>query len=50
MVSLDYSRFKMILFDWLYAFLEFMGRGFFALLLYFGGPSPLSGDARSLDR
>ena len=35
-VSLDYSRFKMILFDWLYAFLEFMGRGFFALLLYFG--------------
>lgn len=35
-VSLDYSRVKMILFDWLYAFLEFMGRGFFALLLYFG--------------
>lgn len=35
-VSLDYSKFKMILFDWLYAFLEFMGRGFFALLLYFG--------------
>lgn len=35
-VSLDYSKAKMILFDWLYAFLEFMGRGFFALLLYFG--------------
>jgi hypothetical protein len=35
-VSLDYSKTKMILFDWLYAFLEFMGRGFFALLLYFG--------------
>lgn len=35
-VSLDYSKTKLILFDWLYAFLEFMGRGFFALLLYFG--------------
>jgi hypothetical protein len=35
-LSLDYSKAKMILFDWLYAFLEFMGRGFFALLLYFG--------------
>jgi len=35
-VSLDYSKAKMILFDWLYAFSEFMGRGFFALLLYFG--------------
>ena len=48
-VSLDYSRVKMILFDWLYAFLEFMGRGFFALLLYFwaialvwGRPEPES--------
>ncbi|KAB2961736.1 MAG: hypothetical protein F9K13_00530 [Candidatus Methylomirabilis oxygeniifera] len=35
-VSTDYSKAKMILFDWLYAFSEFMGRGFFALLLYFG--------------
>ena len=35
-LSTDYSRFKMILFDWLYAFFEFMGRGFFTLLLYFG--------------
>ena len=35
-LSTDYSRVKMILFDWLYAFFEFMGRGFFALLLYFG--------------
>lgn len=35
-VSLDYSKTKLIFFDWLYAFLEFMGRGFFALLLYFG--------------
>jgi hypothetical protein len=31
-VSLDYSKTKMILFDWLYAFTEFMGKGFFALL------------------
>lgn len=35
-ISTDYSRSKMILFDWLYAFFEFMGRGFFALLLYWG--------------
>ncbi len=36
-VSLDYSTAKMIVFDWLYAFTEFMGKGFFALLLlYFG--------------
>lgn len=35
-LSTDYSRAKLILFDWLYAFFEFMGRGFFALLLYFG--------------
>jgi hypothetical protein len=35
-VSTDYSKAKMILFDWLYAFTEFMGRGFFALLFYFG--------------
>jgi hypothetical protein len=35
-LSIDYSKAKMILFDWLYAFCEFMGRGFFALLLYFG--------------
>lgn len=35
-VSADYSKAKMILFDWLYAFTEFMGRGFFALLFYFG--------------
>lgn len=27
---------KLILFDWLYAFFEFMGRGFFALLIYLG--------------
>jgi hypothetical protein len=38
----------MVLFDWLYAFLEFMGRGFFALLLYFGAIA-LVWDARSLD-
>jgi hypothetical protein len=31
-----FSRAKLVLFDWLYAFFEFMGRGFFALLLYFG--------------
>ena len=31
-----YSRAKLVLFDWLYAFFEFMGRGFFALLLYWG--------------
>lgn len=42
-VSLDYSKTKMILFDWLYAFLEFMGRGFFALLLYFGADRPCLG-------
>jgi hypothetical protein len=35
-VSLDYSKAKMIVFDWLFAFTEFMGRGFFALLFYFG--------------
>lgn len=35
-VSTDYSPTKMLLFDWLYAFCEFMGRGFFALLYYFG--------------
>ncbi len=35
-VSLDYSKAKMIVFDWLYAFTEFTGRGLFALLLYFG--------------
>lgn len=35
-VSSDFSKTKMILFDWLFAFTEFMGRGFFALLLYFG--------------
>jgi hypothetical protein len=31
-----FSSAKLVLFDWLYAFFEFMGRGFFALLLYFG--------------
>jgi hypothetical protein len=31
-----FSRGKLVLFDWLYAFFEFMGRGFFALLLYLG--------------
>ena len=31
-----YSRGKLILFDWLYAFFEFMGRGFFALFFYWG--------------
>ncbi len=31
-----FSRAKAVLFDWLYAFFEFMGRGFFALLLYWG--------------
>ncbi|WP_337288946.1 SEC-C metal-binding domain-containing protein [Candidatus Methylomirabilis sp.] len=36
MLSADYSRAKRILCDWLYAFFEFMGRGFFALLLYWG--------------
>ncbi|MDD5560286.1 SEC-C domain-containing protein [Candidatus Methylomirabilis sp.] len=35
-VSTDYSMAKLILFKWLYAFLQLMGRGFFALLLYFG--------------
>jgi hypothetical protein len=35
-VSVDYFRVKMIVFDWLYAFTEFTGRGLFALLLYFG--------------
>jgi hypothetical protein len=35
-VSTDYSALKLILFDWLYAFFEFMGRGFFALLFYWG--------------
>jgi hypothetical protein len=44
-VSVDYSRVKMILFDWLYAFTEFMGRGFFALLLYFGAIA--RGDGRN---
>ncbi len=32
----DFSRPKLILFDWLYSFFEYMGRGFFALLLYWG--------------
>ena len=31
-----YSRAKFVLFDWLYAFFEFMGRGFFALVIYVG--------------
>ncbi len=31
-----FSHAKLVLFDWLYAFFEFMGRGFFALLLYWG--------------
>ena len=31
-----YSPAKLVLFDWLYAFFDFMGRGFFALLLYWG--------------
>lgn len=31
-----FSRVKLVLFDWLYAFFEFMGRGFFALLFYLG--------------
>ncbi len=35
-VSIDYSRAKLIFFDWLYAFFEFMRHGFFALLLYLG--------------
>ena len=35
-LSTDYSRAKLILFDWLYAFFEFMGRGFFALIIYLG--------------
>ena len=42
-LSPDYSKAKLILFDWLYAFLEFMGRGFFALLLYFGAIALLWG-------
>jgi hypothetical protein len=29
-----FSRAKLALFDWLYAFFEFMGRGFFALPIY----------------
>jgi hypothetical protein len=35
-LSTDYSRPKLVLFDWLYAFFEFMGRGFFALIIYLG--------------
>lgn len=31
-----FSRPKLILFDWLYSFFEYMGRGYFALLLYWG--------------
>jgi hypothetical protein len=49
-VSLDYSKAKMILFDWLYAFSEFMGRGFFALLLYFGAIALVWGRPEPVDR
>ena len=31
-----FSQAKLVLFDWLYAFFEFMGRGFFTLLSYWG--------------
>jgi len=50
-VSTDYSKAKMILLDWLYAFCEFMGRGFFALLLYFGAIALVWGrpERRALD-
>lgn len=49
-VSLDYSKAKMILFDWLYAFTEFMGRGLFALLLYFGAIALVWGRPEPVDR
>ena len=34
--SPGFSPARLILFDWLYAFFEFMGRGFFALVIYLG--------------
>ncbi|HWQ69240.1 MAG TPA: SEC-C metal-binding domain-containing protein [Patescibacteria group bacterium] len=49
-VSTDYSQAKMILFDWLYAFCEFMGRGFFALVLYFGTIGLMWGRPEPVDR
>lgn len=35
-LSSDYSSFKLILFDWLFGFFDFMGRGFFVPLFYLG--------------
>lgn len=48
-LSTDYSKAKMILFDWLYAFSEFMGRGFFALVLYFGAVALVWGRPEPVD-
>lgn len=41
-LSSDYSSFKLILFDWLFGFFDFMGRGFFVPLFCLG-PWPLPG-------
>lgn len=49
-VSADYSKAKLLLFDWLYAFTEFMGRGLFALLLYFGAIALVWGRPEPVDR